>query len=99
MTDSTAPERLIDPDCRDGKHGSCIGAPCQCACHTHIGVMDPGARDEGPFCDDCGEHFPCEAIRDLSDRRASVDDLLGADPDYLGGQSVDDYIREARRDR
>jgi hypothetical protein len=31
--------------------------------------------------------------------RASAADLLGSDPDYLGGQSVDDYIREARRDR
>ena len=30
---------------------------------------------------------------------APVADLLGADPAYLGGQSVDDYIREARRDR
>lgn len=29
---------------------------------------------------------------------APVDDLCGADPDYLGRQSVDDYIREARRD-
>lgn len=28
---------------------------------------------------------------------APVDDLCGADPDYLGGQSVDEYIREARR--
>lgn len=24
---------LIDPDCRDRKHGSCIGGPCQCPCH------------------------------------------------------------------
>lgn len=32
------------------------------------------------------------------EKPASVDDLCGADPDYLGGQSVDDYIREARRD-
>lgn len=40
-----------------------------------------------------------EAARGALDIRALVDDLLGADPDYLGGQSVDDYIREARRDR
>ena len=26
---------LIDPDCRDGKHGSCIGGPCGCTCHLH----------------------------------------------------------------
>lgn len=24
---------VIDPDCRDGKHQSCIGGPCECACH------------------------------------------------------------------
>lgn len=24
---------LLDPDCRDGKHASCVGAPCECACH------------------------------------------------------------------
>ncbi|MEU8804776.1 hypothetical protein [Spirillospora sp. NPDC048819] len=30
-------------------------------------------------------------------RRASVNDVLGADDDWLGGQAVDDYIREARR--
>lgn len=30
--------------------------------------------------------------------RAPVEDLLGADPDRLGGQDVDTYIREARRD-
>jgi hypothetical protein len=28
--------------------------------------------------------------------RASVDDLLGADPDWLDGQSVDDYLRGVR---
>ncbi len=27
---------LLDPDCRDGKHISCIGPPCECACHTAI---------------------------------------------------------------
>lgn len=24
---------LIDPDCRDGKHRSCVGGPCECHCH------------------------------------------------------------------
>jgi hypothetical protein len=39
-------EPLIDPDCRDGKHGSCVGGPCQCACHgTGAG---PAAC---PFCE------------------------------------------------
>lgn len=27
------PEPLIDPDCRDGKCGSCVGGPCQHECH------------------------------------------------------------------
>jgi len=25
--------RLVDPDCRDGKHASCVGGPCECSCH------------------------------------------------------------------
>lgn len=25
---------LLDPDCRDGKHGSCVGPPCECDCHA-----------------------------------------------------------------
>lgn len=24
---------LLDPDCRDGKCGSCVGAPCEHECH------------------------------------------------------------------
>jgi hypothetical protein len=27
-------EPLIDPDCRDGKHTSCVGGPCECSCHV-----------------------------------------------------------------
>lgn len=33
----------------------------------------------------------------MVDERPSVDDLLGVDLDWLSGQSVDDYIAEARR--
>jgi hypothetical protein len=62
MPDPTAPERLIDPDCRDGKCGSCVGGPCECDCHTHIGVVDPGEPDEGPWCEACGEPFPCSDV-------------------------------------
>lgn len=29
---------LLDPDCRDGKCGSCVGAPCEHECHR------PGPR-------------------------------------------------------
>lgn len=32
---------LLDPDCRDGKCGSCIGAPCEHECHQ-------GDNKEGP---------------------------------------------------
>ena len=31
MLSNDAP--LIDPDCRDGKHASCVGGPCECSCH------------------------------------------------------------------
>lgn len=31
-----------------------------------------------------------------ANNRPRVDDLLGADPDYCGGTSVDEYIAEAR---
>lgn len=28
-----AVDRLIDPDCRAGKHDVCAGDPCMCSCH------------------------------------------------------------------
>src|SRR6266851_2529172 len=31
-----APEPLTDPDCRDGKHASCVGGPCECPCHNDV---------------------------------------------------------------
>jgi hypothetical protein len=35
---------LLDPDCRDGKCRSCVGAPCEHSCHaTTAGTLD-GAR-------------------------------------------------------
>ena len=27
-------DALLDSDCRAGKHGSCVGGPCECGCHT-----------------------------------------------------------------
>ncbi|RCG32227.1 hypothetical protein DQ384_06915 [Sphaerisporangium album] len=38
-----------------------------------------------------------EPLPQDDDRRAAVSELLGADPDWLGGQDVDEYLREARR--
>lgn len=32
-------EPLLDPDCRDDKHGSCVGDPCECECHQPGGVQ------------------------------------------------------------
>lgn len=60
-----------------------------------------------PFCQTCRDRTPAEDLNPLdraerahgAARRASVDELLGADPDWLGGQSVDDYMAEIRRDR
>lgn len=33
---------LLDPDCRQGKHGSCVGGPCECACHEQPAGAHPG---------------------------------------------------------
>ena len=34
---------LLDPDCRDGKHTSCVGGPCECECHkTLTDVVEAG---------------------------------------------------------
>lgn len=33
---------LIDPDCRDGKHRSCFGGPCECDCHVQPADYDAG---------------------------------------------------------
>lgn len=30
---ATREELLLDPDCAAGKHQSCVGGPCRCACH------------------------------------------------------------------
>ena len=62
---------LIDPDCRDNKHRSCVGGPCECVCHEQqqhdevSAVMVPtcacglvGADDE------C--QYPCGAPQQLT---------------------------------
>jgi hypothetical protein len=41
MPNPTAPEPLLDPDCRDGKCGSCVGGLCEHGCHSTA----PGLRD------------------------------------------------------
>lgn len=27
---------VLDPDCRAGKHGSCVAGPCECSCHRQL---------------------------------------------------------------
>jgi hypothetical protein len=36
-------EPLLDPDCRDGKHASCTGGPCECTCHQEDPYGSGGA--------------------------------------------------------
>jgi hypothetical protein len=40
VVDVPGPDDLVvlDPDCRAGKHGSCVGGPCTCTCHEGIGA-------------------------------------------------------------
>lgn len=33
MNASDDRRRLIDPDCKAGKHDVCAGGPCECECH------------------------------------------------------------------
>jgi hypothetical protein len=39
---------LLDPDCRDGKCGSCVGAPCEHSCHDEITSIAGYQLDEAP---------------------------------------------------
>ena len=35
---------ILDPDCRDGKHRTCFGGPCECDCHkTTTAAGSPAA--------------------------------------------------------
>lgn len=38
-------EPLLDPDCRAGKHQSCAGWPCECACHEQTGAVLERTRE------------------------------------------------------
>lgn len=40
----------------------------------HFGVMDHGEPDEGPFCDACGEHFPCTEVIDVKRKNDNEND-------------------------
>lgn len=45
MPETTTPEPLIDPDCAAGKHGSCVGGPCECMCHGPAPKPAEGLRE------------------------------------------------------
>jgi len=49
---------LIDPDCAAGKHQSCVGGPCQCACHEPVyAVPAPAEAPIGqPVCGARGDN-------------------------------------------
>lgn len=36
---AAAAQPLLDPDCRDGKHGSCMGDPCECFHHVYAHLL------------------------------------------------------------
>ena len=58
---------LIDPDCRDGKHRTCVGGPCECACHEQR-EHEMVSKTMAPTCacglvgadDEC--QYPCGAF-------------------------------------
>ena len=35
---------ILDPDCRDGKHRTCFGGPCECDCHKTTTSADVPRR-------------------------------------------------------
>lgn len=56
MPEPTTPERLIDPDCRDGKCGSCVGGLCEHYCHdatpAQVANFDQIHAEYAKFLDD-----------------------------------------------
>lgn len=73
---------LLDPDCRDGKHTSCVGGPCECACHAPplpqrkpagpLGLLLSPPADEADISE---EEFEA-AKQHLLDTRGSIPDSL-----------------------
>jgi hypothetical protein len=66
---------LIDPDCRDGKHQSCVGGPCECDCHEECDhEYTPNEAGTMEWCQ------KCDSIRPL-DVPAAAEPLPG--PGYF----------------
>jgi hypothetical protein len=76
---------LLDPDCRDGKCGSCVGAPCEHYCHKRAGAGEGPAMTEEP----------CAQVRGMFECTRP----LGHDGDHIahdiGSQVVDRWPQEA----
>jgi hypothetical protein len=67
--------------CRDGKHGSCVGEPCECGCHprpvhsmtiemgNRCGATGPGSRRATSL----AENVTCSPCRQLLDIQEATD--------------------------
>jgi hypothetical protein len=69
---------LLDPDCRDGKCGSCVGAPCEHDCHqpVHSMTIEMGNRCSatGPGrASSLTENVTCPDCRALIDIQEAID--------------------------
>jgi hypothetical protein len=70
---------LLDPDCRDGKHGSCVGAPCECGCHprpVHSMTIEMGNRCGATglgSASSLAENVTCPDCRVLLDIQEAID--------------------------
>jgi hypothetical protein len=78
---NAAPE--LDPDCRDGKHTSCIGGPCECPCHAPSGDVIDGLCphcDSDPCTVDCltAAHSP-DTLEHLADDYETLGQVANAD--------------------
>ena len=68
---------MVDPDCRDGKHPSCVGGPCECHCHAPLPQRTPaGPPAPDDRCDvDWGSATPSQrCTRDSGHHGVHIDE-------------------------
>lgn len=53
-------DKLVDPDCRGGKHRSCVGGMCECSCHWTERRAD--TCDNPKTCPVCGAQIDEDLI-------------------------------------
>lgn len=86
---------LIDPDCRQAKHGSCVGGPRECACHTD--TVDHGAVAHAFLYASLASLFACGGFAATGDATATLAaGIAAAVLGWLAGEERD-YAREAAR--